>query len=89
MTSAQVAANGLFEILDTAYWNGMTPRNLVATPTAGPHLLWMLRQIIDGNLSSETKENRWLGFVQGVMVARNLLDVEEERNRTREIFNGE
>lgn len=35
---------------------------------------------------SEDKANRWLGFVQGVMIASRVLDIEEERNFTRPLF---
>ncbi|QJT71029.1 hypothetical protein GR7B_00231 [Vibrio phage vB_VcorM_GR7B] len=57
-------------------------------PTAVHHLAWMLRQIVDDSLSSDTKANRWLGFVQGTLVLMGHLDVEEERENTRGIFNG-
>lgn len=35
---------------------------------------------------SEDKANRWLGFVQGVLTAAGLLDVEVERDHTRPLF---
>lgn len=33
-----------------------------------------------------TKYSRWLGFIQGVLVANGLITVEEERNLTRPLF---
>lgn len=32
------------------------------------------------------KMNRWLGFVQGVLIAADVLDVDDERNYTRPLF---
>ena len=32
------------------------------------------------------KTNRWLGFIQGVMWTRDLIDIDEERNFTRPLF---
>lgn len=57
-------------------------------PTAMHHIRWMLEQIIMNNMS-DTKANRWLGYVQGIMTMHNMIDVNNERNRTRDIFNGE
>ena len=58
-------------------------------PTSLNHLYWMTCQVQADALSSETRCHRWLGYVQGVLVMKGLLDVEEERNFTRKIFNGE
>lgn len=53
------------------------------------HLLWMLSELQDdSNQMSETKRHRWLGYIQGVMVMKNLINVENERNATRPIFKG-
>ena len=89
MNSAKTAAQGLYNIVFMEFSRGINPQQLASEPTAVAHLLWMLKQIIDGNLSSDTKEHRWLGYVQGVLVSRSLLSVSEERDRTRGIFNGE
>jgi len=58
-------------------------------PTNINHLYWMTCQVHSDKLSSETKCHRWLGYVQGVLVMKGLLDVDKERNFTRNIFNGE
>lgn len=89
MNSAKIAAQGLYDIVLMEFNRGISPQQLVSEPTAAAHLLWMLKQIIDGNLSSETKEHRWLGFVQGILVTKRIISVPEERDRTRGIFNGE
>lgn len=48
------------------------------------YLKWMAYQVRDGGFDKE-KANRWIGFIQGVLVARNLTTVEHERERTRRI----
>lgn len=40
------------------------------------------------NQISEDKANRWLGFVQGVLCAAEILDVDTERDYTRPLFHG-
>lgn len=56
-------------------------------PLAKTHLAWMLAKLSDDDMS-ETKKHRWLGYIQGCMVFYGLLNVNEERNNTRHIFNG-
>ena len=53
--------------------------------TTFSHLKWMLNEIASGEMD-DGKANRWLGFVQGVLVMRNLTTVDEERNFTRPYF---
>ena len=53
------------------------------------HLLWMLEQILFDVSQSLTKKHRWLGFVQGVLCIQGVLSVDEERNLTRYVFNGD
>lgn len=52
------------------------------------HLKWMLTEIADNLKQSITKKNRWLGFVQGLLIAYGFTTVSREREMTREIFNG-
>lgn len=56
--------------------------------TTIPHLLWMLTELQTSTSMSETKRHRWLGYVQGVMVMRGFITVDEERESTRSIFRG-
>lgn len=51
------------------------------------HLLWMLKEIRKLEMS-ETKANRWLGFVQGVLAADQVIWLEDEVPAMREIFKG-
>lgn len=51
------------------------------------HLYWMLKEIRKLEMS-ETKCNRWLGYVQGCLASKGLISVNEERDMTRLIFNG-
>jgi hypothetical protein len=54
--------------------------------STGPeHLRWMIEELRSGRVTGE-KAHRWLGFVQGVLAAREQLVVETERNRTRPYF---
>ena len=52
------------------------------------HLAWFLLQIIKDYNQSITKKSRWLGYAQGILVKSGMIDVNEERNFTRDIFNG-
>lgn len=49
------------------------------------HLGWMLIEIVEKKVLG-TKAHRWLGFVQGIMVMRGYISVDEERDRTRPYF---
>lgn len=53
------------------------------------HLKWMLDEIVGNNTQSITKKHRWLGFVQGVLIAKKLTTVDRERDFTRDLFNGD
>ena len=56
--------------------------------TSDKHLVWMLNEIKNSTTQSETKKHRWLGYVQGIMVAKGYLSVDSERDLTRNVFNG-
>ena len=52
-----------------------------------PHLRWMLNHCLGHFMEWPVdKTSRWIGFVQGVMACRGLLDCNEERDRTRPFF---
>lgn len=54
------------------------------------HLIDMLNQIMqyEEHGKSLTKCHRWLGYIQGILVARGLTTVDIERDYTRDIFKG-
>lgn len=54
--------------------------------TSLTNLEFMLTTMLDYPSMPIDKTQRWLGFVQGVLAARGLLDVDAERDRTRPIF---
>lgn len=59
-------------------------------PTSLNHLLWMCNTMIK-NLKTDPaypidKASRWLGFVQGILIAKKLTTVKDERNITRPWF---
>lgn len=51
------------------------------------HLRWMLKEIKEGRIVGSAA-HRWLGYVQGMMVARRYTTLENERNLTRDYFKG-
>lgn len=56
--------------------------------TSARHLEWMCREILrDILIMPLDKMGRWVGFIQGVMAANGVLDVDAERDRTRPLFN--
>ncbi|WPH64841.1 hypothetical protein [Vibrio phage vB_VpaP_SJSY21] len=69
------------------YFSGYAEFENPEDPLRMSHLKWMLGQICLEYMT-ETKSNRWLGFVQGVLASSGTLDVQLERKRTRPIFNG-
>lgn len=56
--------------------------------TTREHLLWMLNEIENNKEQSLTKKHRWLGYVQGIIIAEKLTTVSEEREFTRPLFDG-
>ncbi|MCY9861397.1 hypothetical protein OTK49_02550 [Vibrio coralliirubri] len=52
-----------------------------------PNLYAILRHV-HGSLLTDMTANFWIGYVQGCMVVKGMLNVNEERERTRSIFNG-
>lgn len=55
--------------------------------TSLDHLIWMCVKSLE-NLDKwpEDKLSRWLGFVQGVLTVRRIIDVQEERDISRPLF---
>lgn len=54
----------------------------------GSHLIWMLEELASNEEQSDTKKHRWLGYIQGILIANGLTTVADEREFTRKIFNG-
>lgn len=52
------------------------------------HLRGMITQLRYDTGQSLTKKHRWLGYIQGVMCAHGLIDVDTERDWTRGLFRG-
>lgn len=48
------------------------------------HLRWMLSEL--KSFTDVGKANRWLGFIQGSMIAKNITSVQVERDFTRPYF---
>jgi hypothetical protein len=56
--------------------------------TSFAHLRWMLSELMKETMP-QGKSNRWLGFIQGMMIAKGLATVAEERDFTRPFFTNE
>lgn len=54
--------------------------------TSLANLDFLLTRMVSDETLPIDKTQRWLGFVQGVLAARGILDVDAERDRTREIL---
>lgn len=51
------------------------------------NLLWMCQAgILEAGHMPEDKASRWLGFVQGCLAMRGMIDVDVERSVTRPLF---
>lgn len=53
--------------------------------TSYEHLLWMLWQLEHESMDVG-KSNRWLGFIQGILIERGHTTVSVERDFTRSYF---
>ena len=55
--------------------------------TSAEHLREMCEELLNrlGAMTAD-KSGRWIGFIQGVMAANGVLDVDAERERTRPIY---
>lgn len=55
--------------------------------TTSLHLTWMCCRALENlNAWPEDKLSRWLGYIQGVLAVRGLIDVQEERELSRPLF---
>ena len=61
--------------LSMEYFNNGNAMITREEPASKDHLLWMLDGIGFGYIQHE-KAHRWLGYVQGVMAARECVDLE-------------
>lgn len=65
----------------------LTAKGFGVGKTSSTHLVWMCEEILRNiRTMPADKIGRWVGFVQGVMAAHDVLDVDAERDRTRPIF---
>jgi hypothetical protein len=51
------------------------------------HLTWMCVKALENlHVWPEDKLSRWLGYIQGVLAARGIIDVQQERDLSRPLF---
>lgn len=56
-----------------------------AEETSIPYLMWMCHEIINHKRWDESKAHRWIGYIQGAMVAKGWTTVEIEQDRIRSV----
>jgi len=65
-----------------------TPRQEPGNNPSMHHLVWMLDQLQWDSTQSPTKKHRWIGYIQGVLIERGIMDMATERTITRDILRG-
>lgn len=93
MKSAKKIAESILETLEkqlpyspTHDTNEVLKRGDKDAPTwTIPYLIWMIEQIILHPEWEIDKAHRWVGYIQGVMVARGYVTVDDERERVRNL----
>lgn len=93
LTQCESIINRYIDILNLELHNSGLYAVLEIKPLEGDetndiHLLWMLHELLLNKEQSITKKHRWLGYVQGVMIAKKYMTVLQERELTRNILNG-
>ncbi|MBL1177639.1 hypothetical protein [Pantanalinema sp. GBBB05] len=83
MKSPQAIAQSLKDFIGKRF--GCTEGKPNDIPYSLPYLVWMCDKIIENPQWEIDKSSRWIGYIQGVMVARFLTSVERERDRVRNI----
>lgn len=56
--------------------------------TSVAHLDWMLKELVTNDTQSLTKKHRWLGYIQGLLIAYGITTVNTERDATRHLLAG-
>ena len=88
MTPEQKLALSLAQtIFNSEPWHWVRTLMGCDKETQEEHLLWMLDQIREKKVTGE-KAHRWIGYIQGILVARGVTTVNEERKKIKEILGG-
>lgn len=77
------------EMVDSGFYAVLEIKPQPGNETSDIHLLWMIQEIHTNKSQSYTKKHRWLGCLQGIMIAKGYTTVTEERDFTRSYFDGE
>jgi hypothetical protein len=93
LTQCESIINRYIDILNlelhtSGFYAVLEIKPLEGDETNDIHLLWMLHELLLNKEQSITKKHRWLGYVQGVMIAKKYMTVLQERELTRNILNG-
>lgn len=75
------------EVISSAMENGIEDPFFGNPRLSLENLLWMCKTGEENCANMpEDKASRWLGFVQGCLAMRGLINVDAERSRTRPLF---
>lgn len=80
LLAATIAESIKNQLDDNSCWTKANPN---APPTSEQYLIWMCEQIICNPDWPEDKAHRWVGFIQGVLVATGTSNLDAERDRVR------
>jgi hypothetical protein len=55
------------------------------------HTRWMIKHMLSEEWAEKTeaKTNRWLGFIQGTLVAHKIFSIKDLRDHSRPLYNPE
>lgn len=72
-------------LISTVEAYGIKPKKHDRGSTELEHVLWMLYEIYTQKKPLSKRYN-WLGFIQGVLVLKNIIDIKHERDIMSQIF---
>lgn len=58
----------------------------IKSPTELEHIKWMLEFLLKSKFKDTEKIRGWIGYVQGILVTKELIDIEAEMEFVREVL---
>jgi len=84
--STQKASRDLAKLYKTILEESITSYPNKSTELSHSHLIWMCQEVINNHAEWPIhKSNRWIGYVQGVLSALQVVSVDTHRDITRKI----
>lgn len=84
-TSIEMATRMMVRRCEKKLDKNVFPKDLGIKEMNRDHLLWMCNELLYNRYPID-KMNRWLGYIQSVLIMQNIFNVEDERNFSRPIF---